>query len=190
MRVIAGTAKGTPLFAARGLHVRPTLERVKAAMFNLLRDKVESAVVLDVFSGSGALGIEALSRGAESCVFVEKTRSCVDAIRSNLERARLSDRSRVIAGDVFSIAKRLPKGMVFDLVLSAPPYRLVDDVQTRQRVWQWINKLMCSDVFAASGMFVLEHRKQPGALAIPSGTELLDARTYGDTTLSFIVRRN
>ena len=190
MRVIAGTAKGTPLLAPKGLHVRPTLDRVKTAMFNLLMDRVEGAVVLDVFSGSGALGLEALSRGAGSCVFVERAKSCLEAIQANLERTGLAGRARVLRGDVFSIGRRLPRDAVFGLVLAAPPYRIVDDVSTRQRLWRWMAKLMTGPAFAADGTFVLEHRRQPGALAFPGDVCVLDTRTYGDTTLSLLCRRD
>ncbi len=188
MRVISGTAKGSPLFAAKGMHVRPTLDRVKTAMFNLLVDRVDGAAVLDVFSGSGALGIEALSRGAASCVFVEKAKSCLDAIHSNLERTHLADRARVLRGDVFRIVRRLPKGLPFNLVLCAPPYKIVDDLPTRRRLWQWLTKLMTSDAVSDDVLFVLEHRRQPGALAFPDDVRVTDTRTYGDTTLSFLVR--
>ena len=189
MRVIAGTARGASLSAPKGLHVRPTLDRVKTAMFNLLMDRVQDADVLDVFSGSGALGIEALSRGAKRCVFVEKTKSCQAAIRANLEKTRLDGRAQVLAGDVFAVARRLPKDAAFDLVLAAPPYAMVDQVSTRQRLWRWIARLVASDAFAPDGVFVLEHRRQAAALAFPAEVAVLDARTYGDTTLSLLGRR-
>ena len=191
MRVISGTARGTSLVAPKGQHVRPTLDRVKTAMFNILADRVGGAKVLDVFSGSGSLGIEALSRGAQACVFVERTTSCVQAIRSNLERTHLGDRARVLQSDVFGVLRRLKPEDVFGLVLAAPPYRVVDELPSRQRqrLWQWLAELMTGDAFDADGVTVLEHRRQRGALVFPDEIALLDSRTYGDTTLSLLSRR-
>ena len=190
MRVIAGTAKATRLVAPPSMHVRPTLDRVKTAMFNLLRDRVEGAMVLDIFSGSGSLGIEALSRGAASCVFVELTKSCLDAIDGNLEKAHLFKRARVIRGDVFKIWRRLPADATFDLVLAAPPYRMVNDASTRERLWQWFAQLVGGETFAADGLIMLEHRRQRSPLAFPAELAVFDARTYGDTTLSLLVKRS
>ena len=189
MRVISGTARGTGLVAPKGQHVRPTLDRVKTAMFNILADRVDGAKVLDVFSGSGSLGIEALSRGAGECVFVERTTSCVQAIQSNLERTHLNDRARVLRADVFGVVRRLAPEDVFDLVLAAPPYRIVDELPTRQRLWQWLAELASGDALEARGTIVLEHRRQRGALVFPDEIALLDSRTYGDTTLSLLSRR-
>ena len=190
MRVIAGKARGVPLVAAKGLHVRPTLDRVKTAMFNILGDRVVDAVVLDLFSGSGALGIEALSRGGASCVFVERARSCLASVRANLDKTGLAEFATTLAGDVFGIMRRLPQGAVFDLVLAAPPYRMVDEAKSRRRLWQWLAGLASGEHFAPEGMVVLEHRKQRTPLAFPEPLEACDSRTYGDTTLSFLSRKN
>ena len=158
-------------------------------MFNLLADRVVGAKVLDVFSGSGSLGIEALSRGAGFCVFVERTASCVQSIRSNLERTHLSDCARILRADVFGVLRRLTPEDVFDLVLAAPPYRIVDELPSRQRLWQWLTKLVTGDALGSDAMLVLEHRRQKNALVFPDEIELLDSRTYGDTTLSLLSRR-
>lgn len=190
MRVIAGKARGTRLVAPRGLHVRPTLDRVKTAMFNILAERVLDTAVLDVFSGSGALGIEALSRGASSCTFVERSQSCVAAIRANLNKAGLAAQARVVHGNVFGILRRLPLESVFDLGLAAPPYRVVDEAASRQQLWRWLVQLVTSDRFADDGTVVLEHRRQRTPLVFPEEIELFDSRTYGDTTLSLLGRRN
>ena len=189
MRVNAGKARGTRLVAPRGLHVRPTLDRVKTAMFNLLGERVVDVAALDVFSGSGALGIEALSRGAASCTFVERTPSCLAAIRANLEHAGLASQARVLRADVFGVLRRLPPCTAFGLVLAAPPYRVVDEAASRQRLWQWFARLATSDHFASGGAIVLEHRRQRAPLVFPQELEVFDSRTYGDTTLSLLSRR-
>ena len=190
MRVIAGLAKGTRLAAPRGLHVRPTLDRVKTSMFDLLGERVVGAAVLDVFSGTGSLGIEALSRGAESCLFVERTPSCLAAIRANLPKPRLADRAHVMRCDVLHVMSRLRSESEFDLVLAAPPYRIVDEPVTRQRLWRWLSALIGGDMFVGDGLFVLEHRRQRAPLAFPQEAILFDSRTYGDTTLSLLGKRS
>ncbi len=126
MRVIAGTARGLRLDAPPGRSTRPTLDRVRESIFNALTsaDLLAGSVVLDAFAGSGALGIEALSRGAEACVFVERDRAALAALRSNLERTRLADRSTVVPGDAFALlgsSGRLA-GRSFGLALLDPPY--------------------------------------------------------------------
>ena len=120
MRVIAGELRGRRLAAPPGSGTRPTSDRVREATFNALvsMGEVEGAVVLDAFAGSGALGIEALSRGAERCTFVERDREALQVLRANLETCRLGpDRATVVAGDA-----HLSTGS-FDLVLLDPPYR-------------------------------------------------------------------
>ena len=97
MRVITGTARGTRLEAPEGLATRPTSDMAKEAMFSILHFELAEAVVLDLFAGSGQLGIEALSRGAKQCVFVDRERAAQEVIRRNLAAAKLADRARVAA---------------------------------------------------------------------------------------------
>ncbi len=123
MRIIAGTARGTRLAAVpRG--VRPTSDRVRESVFNSLGQFFDGEV-LDLYAGTGSLGIEALSRGAELAVFVEKDRRALAAIRENLRRTRFSDRAEVIAGDVGTVLDRmLTDGRQFNLIFADPPYRI------------------------------------------------------------------
>ena len=106
MRVIAGTARGRPLVAPRGAHTRPITDRVKETLFGILGDRVLDARFLDLFAGSGSVGIEALSRGAASCDFVEHDRRAVAAIRENLERAGVAELASVHATDVMRYLER------------------------------------------------------------------------------------
>jgi 16S rRNA (guanine966-N2)-methyltransferase len=124
-RVIAGSVGGLLLRAPDGQDVRPTADRVKEAMFNALGSlgALEGASVLDLFAGSGALGIEALSRGAERAVFVERSRAAVRTVRDNLERTGLTDRAEVIAAEAVGFVTRDDdRAGAFDLVLADPPY--------------------------------------------------------------------
>ena len=119
MRVIAGTSGGLRLFAPR-TGVRPTMDRVKAAIFSSLGDRVIGARVLDLFAGTGALGIEALSRGAASATFVERDPHAIAAIERNLAATSLSGRVR--KQDVFDFLPHTPLTETYDLILADPPY--------------------------------------------------------------------
>ncbi|HEY2354188.1 MAG TPA: 16S rRNA (guanine(966)-N(2))-methyltransferase RsmD [Gaiellaceae bacterium] len=130
MRVIAGSRKGHTLVAPRGTDTRPTSDRVRENIFNLV-GPLDGAKVLDLFAGSGALGIEALSRGAASAVFVDSEREAVRAIERNLEKLRLTG-ARVVRGDaLFTLAQETTAGAKYDLVLVDPPYGMLDDIQPR-----------------------------------------------------------
>lgn len=124
MRVIAGTARRILLKTVEGLDTRPTTDRIKETLFNILQPDLPGARVLDLFSGSGALGIEALSRGARYCVFVEKAPEALKCIQANLEATHLKDQARVMSTDVQSALARLDgTEPPFDLVIMDPPYR-------------------------------------------------------------------
>ena len=119
MRVITGSARGRRLKEIEGLETRPTTDRVKEALFSVIQFDIEGRRVLDLFAGTGQLGIEALSRGAESAVFVEQRKDAVQAVRENLVVCGLSDRARVVSGDAMSYLK---SGEKFDLIFLDPPY--------------------------------------------------------------------
>ena len=130
MRVIAGTRKGHKLAAPRGLDTRPTSDRVRESIFNLV-GPVDATKVLDLFAGSGALGIEALSRGAASAVFVEHDADAVRTIERNLDRLRLTG-ARVVHGDALrTIVQEATAGAKYDLVLVDPPYGMLTEIQPR-----------------------------------------------------------
>ncbi len=124
MRVIAGSARSMPLKTVPGLDTRPTTDRIKETLFNILQSDVPGCVFLDLFSGSGAIGIEALSRGAKEAVFVEKARNAATCIRENLKFTRLEDRALVMEGDcVWAVEQLGSQGKIFDCIFMDPPYR-------------------------------------------------------------------
>ena len=121
MRIIGGEARGRRLFAPEGDETRPTSDKVREALFNIIRGDVWGAHVLDLFAGSGALGLEAISRGAESAVFCDVSKKAVAAVKRNIELMRCADRTRVVQGDWRSaVAGR------YSLVFIDPPYRLTE----------------------------------------------------------------
>ena len=121
MRIITGSARGTHLYTLAGDATRPTSERAKEALFSMLGDKPRGARVLDLFAGSGQLGLEALSRGAARAVFLDGAREAVDVLRRNAEKTHLSDRAEIRMGDALSFLKSY-RGEPFDLIFLDPPY--------------------------------------------------------------------
>ena len=120
MRVITGKARGVQLKTPEGLQTRPTTDRVKEAMFSIIHFDIPGARVLDLFGGTGQLGIEALSRGAKSAVFVDGSEKACSLIRENLKRARLEGEGRVVRSDYLDYLKRCRE--TFDIILLDPPY--------------------------------------------------------------------
>lgn len=122
MRVIAGSAKRLQLKTVEGLDTRPTTDRIKETLFNMISEYLADSAFLDLFAGSGAIGIEALSRGATEAVFVEKSPKAVSCIRENLTYTRLDSKARVMETDVISALRKLDGGIRFDYVFMDPPY--------------------------------------------------------------------
>lgn len=123
MRVIAGSARSLKLKTPAGNDVRPTTDRIKETLFNILSPDIYGADFLDMFAGSGAIGIEALSRGANSCVFVEKSRESLGCINDNLTHTKLADKAKVMSLDaVASVSRLYHDGRRFDIIFMDPPY--------------------------------------------------------------------
>lgn len=127
MRIGSGELRGRKLFAPKGMETRPTSARLKKSLFDVLSSELHEARVLDLYAGAGALGIEALSRGAQAAVFVERARRAADAIRRNLETLSLESRASVMAMDVrLALGKLRGSEECFDVVFADPPYRSSD----------------------------------------------------------------
>ena len=173
MRIIAGSRKGHTIRAPKGLDTRPTSDRTREAAFNLI-GPVDGASVLDLYAGSGAMGLEALSRGASRAVFVESDRAACRTIEQNLDKLRLTgavvscrDAARVLAADVAA-------GQRYDLVLVDPPYRLFSDVEP-------LLSRYLPAVLTEAGIVVVEtsEREEP-ELVLPKRT----SRRYGSARLT------
>ncbi len=181
MRVIAGTAGGIRLEVPKN-DIRPTMDRVKAAIFSSLGDRIIGARVLDLFAGTGALGIEALSRGAAEAAFIDHDRSAVEVIERNLKKAGVS--GRVQKRDVFDFLKRRSSGKKYDIIFADPPY-------DRAKSGDPFTKLLLASselagMLDSDGIFVLE--KMP-AERLPSATlwNLIRNKTYGATEVLFLL---
>jgi 16S rRNA (guanine966-N2)-methyltransferase len=178
--VIAGALRGRALKAPAGDATRPTGARVKEALFSILAD-VSGQKVLDLYAGSGALGIEALSRGASSAVFVESARPALICLRENLEKLGVGSSSTVLARRVEGSELELRKYGPFDLVLCDPPWRDVEAAVTA------LSALCRAGLLSAGARIVLEHdAKQPPSPAEPGLLRVFDERRWGDTAVMLL----
>jgi 16S rRNA (guanine(966)-N(2))-methyltransferase RsmD len=178
VRIISGSAKGRRLAAVPGAGTRPVTGKVKGALFNILGRNIEGATFLDLFAGTGSVGIEALSRGARHVVFVDRGHRAIDTIRRNLAALDAKERAEVIYGDAFHYLKNAPPELLFDYVYVAPPQY--------QELWaQTLLALNDNPHLAADGLIIVQiHPKEFRELDAPR-LRLLRERRYGSTMLCF-----
>ena len=175
MRIIAGLARGLSLTVPRGDATRPTSDRVREAIFSSLGTRVTAAAVLDLFAGTGALGLEAISRGAQSVVFVEQARTALDCLAKNLAGFKPPPTAQIMRGEVHRELARLTKP--FDLIFADPPYG-TDPLPMLETVRQ-------RGLLATGGLFVLESAKRD-AIAMSADWQLHREAVYGDTRVSYL----
>jgi 16S rRNA (guanine966-N2)-methyltransferase len=178
VRVIGGEFKGRKLSVSRGRQIRPSSDRVREAIFDILGPAWTFPRVLDLFAGTGSLGIEALSRGAEEAVFVEQGKGALTVLKGNLKALGLKARSWVLPLSAKKgIAVLGERGEVFDLIFMDPPYG-------KDMVGKTVDEIVRRGILAATGVIVAEHASRDRIL--PSlGLEPSQRRRYGDTTVSF-----
>jgi 16S rRNA (guanine966-N2)-methyltransferase len=198
MRITGGTYRSRALRAPHGHATRPTTDRVREALFGILASAggVDGARVLDLYAGTGALALEALSRGAASAVLVESSRDALVALRANIAALGVEDRARVVPGDVAEAVRRLgragPAGRVapavpeaaFDLVFADPPWAALDGALDHDHPAAALSALAHDLGIAPEGRVVLEHSSRTIPLDV-DGLLRLDTRRYGDTALTF-----
>lgn len=180
MRVISGMLKGRRLVAPAGLSTRPTADRIKESVFNILGSHVQSTMVLDLFAGTGALGIEALSRGADHAVFIDQAKAALTAIRTNIRNLGIGDQTRVFQWNIAKGLKCLSSmPQAFDLVFMDPPYG-------SNAVVPALTALVACDVLAPSVQIVIEHSiREPLAIStLP--LSVTDQRRFGKSLVSFV----
>lgn len=190
VKIIGGLYKGTNLFAPIGVDIRPALARMKNSLFNILAWQMEGKFVLDLFAGTGSLGLEALSRGARRCLFIDNQRSCIDAIQKSIAKLRLEKSAHVLLMDSFNIISYILKvGERFDYIFIDPPYKYYDEPAQREKLFGVINEIAEKNVLAKGGIIIVEHRsnkKDEDALNQLGRLERFDLRNYGQTSLSFL----
>ena len=179
MRVISGTAKGCKLNSIDDLSTRPTLDRVKEPLFSIIQNYIEDANVLDLFAGSGALGIECLSRGAKKCTFCDKSFKSLKMLKENLNKTRLEGKSKIFEQDYKKCSTGLNEK--FDIIFIDPPYKLDIGVDSIKRILEL--KLLAKD-----GIIILETDEEDRELKELDDVELevYDVRKYGIVLIIFI----
>lgn len=183
MRIVAGAHGGRRLVAPAGDATRPTTDRVREALFSILhgRDAVDGARVLDLYAGTGALGLEALSRGAAHATFVEVGRPALAALRENVRALAVEDRATIVAARAEAWVK-VAGGEPFDLVLADPPWADV------ARATAAIAALTARGLVASDGLVVLEHAARDRGAITVAGLDEIDTRAWGDTA-AWLARR-
>ncbi len=180
MRIIAGTMKGRKLIAPPGLDVRPTSDKVKGALYNILSDRITMASFLDLYAGSGSVGIEALSRGAGHVVFVDQNRKHLRTLQKNIPKNSFEGHYQIIAKSASDFIRRTKQS--FDFIFIDPPY-------TSDEVEKILPRLKQGDIIAEDGEVIIEHHHKK-SLPEKIGIFLLIKKyKYGETLLSFYGRK-
>lgn len=179
MRVIAGAAKGHHLQTVAGLATRPTTDRIKETLFNIIAFDLPACSFLDLFSGSGAIGIEALSRGAAEAVLVEMSAECQQVISANLQHTKLQERARLLKTDVFPALDKLSaEGKKFDIIFMDPPYEGGFYAPVLKRIAE-------GGLLKEEGYLIAERPSQIPFIP-PKGMKILREKVYKTTTLTFL----
>lgn len=180
MRIIAGKCKGRKLLSLRGDSTRPTSAKVREAIFDILANRVEGARVLDLFAGTGAFGLEAISRGAVHAVFIDSERAAAELIRRNVSACRAEDAATVICWNILrNLNCLLRSGGNFDLVFMDPPYN-------RNAVVPTLENLVRTGTLAAGAAVIIEHSPEEALPGTVSGLSVTDQRKYGGTMVTFM----
>jgi len=179
MRIIAGKYRGRKIDFPKSPHIRPTQDRIREALFNILAPCISGATVLDLFAGSGAFGIEALSRGAKKATFVDNNIKCIRIIRSNLKKIGAEDKAEVYRRDAFKAMDELAQAAAtFDIVFIDPPY--YTELSKKSLI-----KLAHYDILSHNNTIIIEHYKKDVLLNDLKSIKLGRQKRFGDTVLSF-----
>lgn len=179
MRIISGTAKGYKLLTPKTHAIRPASDKVKGAVFNILGD-VSDLTVLDLFAGTGNVGLEAVSRGAKSALFVDDLQESLTLIYSNIEKLHFESSCRVVKGRIPAVLNKVSKiHPRFDLIFVDPPY-------DKGLVARALEGLKAHNLVDAQSLIIIEH--SPREMPVAASLEVIDSRKYGQTLISFMKR--
>ncbi|MDD5634541.1 MAG: 16S rRNA (guanine(966)-N(2))-methyltransferase RsmD [Candidatus Omnitrophica bacterium] len=182
MRIIGGQFRGRKIKQPELETTRPTKDRIREAVFNIIAVRVPGSKVLDIFAGSGAYGLEALSRGAEEAVFVEKNKVCSGVLNENIQVLGVTDDSEVIAADFFEIGGTLKEKGPFDLVFLDPPY----SKNLAKKALIMINQY---DILGHSGLLIIEHSSEESLPGKEGGISLVKQKTYKKICISIFLKK-
>jgi len=180
LRVISGLKKGHKLKAPKGMDVRPTEDRIKESLFNILRYIDEDSIVLDAFGGSGSIGIEFLSRGAKVCYFIDNSYESIEIIKDNLNHTNFMEQSIVFKNDIMvSIKSFGEKKIRFDYIYLDPPFR------QEGLIHKLLDSISFEDILKDNGIIIIEHEKELKLEDNINEFLKFDYRKYGSKSLSF-----
>lgn len=177
MRISSGSSKGRKLHAPPGLDVRPTSDKVKQALFNILSDRVEGASFLDLYAGVGSVGIEALSRGAAEVTFIEKSKRHIDYLKKNLSLGSFEGRHKIFCSEAVSFLRKKGRARPFDFVFVDPPYQ-------GEEIEKTLPLLGEGDMITADGLVIIQHFHKKVLPEQVGLLRFLRKYKYGETILS------
>lgn len=180
MRIISGMARGTKLYTLEGKDTRPTLDRIKESLFNIIKDKISDACVIDLFAGSGGIGLEFASRGAKKVILCDNSKEAIKIINKNIEKTRLQEKVELKQIASCKLLDDL-KNEKFDIIFIDPPYN-------SQLIAKSVEKIFENDMLSTEGIVILETDEEERILQEIKGYEkyIYDIRRYGRVKLIFI----
>ena len=180
MRIISGKAKGTKLYTLEGTNTRPTLDRVKESIFNIIQNDIEDAEILDLFAGSGAIGLEFLSRGARNAVLCDKSKDVTEIIKRNVQKTHMEEKTQILNLDFETCLDKV-KNRQFDIIYIDPPY-------VTKYILKSIEKIIAQGNLKKEGIMILETDDEQRILREIESEEvrIVDKRKYGRATIIFL----
>ena len=180
MRIISGKAKGTKLYTLEGTNTRPTLDRVKESIFNIIQNEIEGAKILDLFSGSGAIGLEFLSRGAKKAVLCDNSKEAIEIIKKNIKKTHMEDNAQIVNVDFITCLEKI-KNQQFDIIYIDPPY-------ATDYIAKSIKKIIEFKIINNESIIIIETDDEKRILREIENMEvrIVDKRKYGRATIIFL----
>ena len=180
MRIISGKARGTKLYTLEGTNTRPTLDRVKESIYNIIQHEIEGATVLDLFAGSGAIGLECLSRGAKKAILCDKSKEAVEIIKRNIEKTHMEECAKIVNTDFETCLEKL-KNEQFDIIYIDPPY-------ATDYIFKSLKKIKEIGIAKEESIIIIETDDEQRILKDIGNIEIkiVDKRKYGRATIIFL----
>jgi len=180
MRIISGKSRGTKLYTLEGMNTRPTLDRVKESIFNIIQSEIAGATVLDLFSGSGAIGLEMLSRGAEKAILCDNSKEAIEVINKNIQKTHMEEKAEIYNTDFKTCIEKV-KNEKFDIIYLDPPYNT-------NYIEQSLRMIIEEDIIKSDSLIILETDEKERILKeIESiNIEIIDERKYGRAAVVFL----
>ena len=184
MRIISGKARGTKLYTLEGENTRPTLDRVKGSIFNIIQNEIEGAKILDLFAGSGAIGLEFLSRGAQKAVLCDNSKEAINIIKKNIEKTHMEQQVQILNDDFEECIEKL-KNEEFDIIYLDPPY-------ATNYIYKAIEKITKLEIAQEQSLIIIEtdDEQRIEKEIEKTETEIVDKRKYGRATIIFLKLKN